>query len=79
MEHTPGPWRAEPLRGTKQLSIVPHYDNYDRRSVASVVAVSGEPEMNHEANARLIARRTTNAGLSITYSAHCHLCGKEVP
>lgn len=53
--HTLGPWTAEPLRNTKQVSIVPHYDDCDRRSVASVVCVAGNPPMDFEANARLIA------------------------
>lgn len=54
MNHTPGPWKAEP-GPSKQWRVVPHYDGYDRRSVATTIPVAGEPHIDPEANARLIA------------------------
>ena len=54
-EHTPTPWKAEQGAG-KQWNLVPHYDEYDRRSVATFIPVSGKPSMDAEANARFTER-----------------------
>jgi hypothetical protein len=43
------------------------------------IAVKGKRHHHKWIRGLEVARRTTSAGLSITYSAHCHLCGKEIP
>lgn len=55
MTHTPGPWEIRRMAAGGQILIVPHYDEHDRRSVADVVPVAGEPKMDALANAKLIA------------------------
>ena len=78
-EHTPTPWKAEQGAG-KQWNLVPHYDEYDRRAVATFIPVSGEPRMDAEANARF-AERACNShdDLLAALKAMCELWKRAYP
>ncbi len=55
MEHTALPWKAKPSAG-KQWQLIPHYNDFDRRAVATLFPGGGEPHMDTEADARFIER-----------------------